>query len=185
MSSPSRFAALAAPLFLLTYGIFRYVDGRDGEHGPGVAWNVGHTFMLAALLCFAAVIVGLRRAVREPSVRRASATTTMTVLGLVGAAAFVRVALGDLFPGADGFLPLPGPLHDAGPLLLLLGLVGLMIDVAIHEPHRLPAWSPMAVVAGFAAVGANLDLLPLAAGLLLAGLMPLAGAPRLERVPVS
>jgi len=184
MSSPSRFAALAAPLFLLTYGIFRYVDGRDGEHGPGVAWSVGHTFMLAAFLCFAAVVVGLRRAVREPSVRRASATTTMTVLGLVGAAAGVRVTLGDLFPDADGF-PLPGPLHDTGPLLLLLGLVGLMIDMAIHEPHRLPTRSPVAVVAGFAAIGANLDLLPLAAGLLLAGLMPLARAPSLERVHAS
>jgi len=176
MSFPSRFAALAAPLCLLTYGLIRYVDGRDGERGPGAAWNIGHTFMLAALLCFAAVVVGLRRAVRDASVRRSSATTTMAVLGVVGAVAYVRVTLDDLFPHADGFLPLPGALQDTGPLLLMLGLVGLMIDVAIHEPHRLTAWAPVAVVTGFAAIGANLDLLPLAAGLLLAGLVPLVRA---------
>ena len=183
MSFPARFAALIAPLFLLTYGIFRYVDGRDGEHGPGVAWNVGHTFMLAAFVCFGAVLIGMRRAVRSPSVRRASATTTMTVLGLVGVTAFVRVTLDDLFPAAGGFLPLPGPLHDVGPLLFLTGLVGLMIDVAIHEPHRMPVWAPIAVTGGFVAIAANLDLLPLAAGLFLTGLLPLVRASGLERVP--
>ena len=171
MSFPSRFAALAAPLCLLTYGLIRYVDGRDGERGPGAAWNIGHTFMLAALLCFAAVVAD-----RDASVRRSSATTTMAVLGVVGAVAYVRVTLDDLVPHADGFLPLPGALQDTGPLLLMLGLVGLMIDVAIHEPHRLTAWAPVAVVTGFAAIGVNLDLLPLAAGLLLAGLVPLVRA---------
>lgn len=182
MTFPARFAALVAPLFLLTYGIFRYADGRDGDHGPGVAWDVGHTFMLAALLCFAVVIIGMRRAVRSPSVRRATATTTMAVVGLVGIAAVIRVTLGDLFPGADDVLPLPGPLHDVGPLLFLMGLVGLMIDVAIHEPHRIPVWSPVAVVAGFVAIAANLDLLPLAAGLFLVGLLPLVRASSLDRV---
>lgn len=182
MSFPARFAALMAPLFLLTYGVFRYVDGRDGEHGPGVAWNIGHPFMLAAFVCFAAVLIGMRRSVRSPSVRRATATTTMTVLGVVGVAAFIRVILDDVFPDADGVLPLPSPLHEVGPLLFLMGLMGLMIDVALHEPHRMPVWAPVAVLGGFVAITANLDLLPLAAGLFLAGLLPLVRASSLERV---
>lgn len=52
MHLTTRLAALAAPLFLLAYGVFRYVDGRDGEHGPGVAWNIGHASSLAAFVCF-------------------------------------------------------------------------------------------------------------------------------------
>ena len=182
MHLTTRLAALAAPLFLLAYGVFRYVDGRDGEHGPGVAWNIGHASFLAAFLCFAVVIVGMRRAVRSPSIRRATATTTVTVLGLVGVAAFIRVILGDLFPDADDVLPLPGLLHDVGPLLFLMGLIGLMIDVAIHEPHRIPVWAPLAVVGGFVAIAANLDLLPVAAGLFLVGFLPLVRASSLERV---
>lgn len=182
MNLVTRVAALAAPLLLLGYGVFRYVDGRDGHHGPGAAWDVGHAMFLAAFVCFGAVILGMHQAVRAPSVRRASATTTMVVLGLVGVAAFIRVILGDLFPGADDVLPLPEVLHDTGPLLFLVGLVGLMIDVAIHEPHRMPVWAPVAVVGGFAAIGVNLDLLPLAAGLFLLGLLPLIRTPSLDRL---
>jgi hypothetical protein len=182
MKLAPRLAALTAPLLLLGYGIFRYIDGRDGDRGPGVAWNIGHTLFLAAFVCFAVVLIGMRRAVRSSSVRRATATTTMTVLGLVGVLAFVRVILDDLFPDTGDVLPLPGPLHDAGPLLFLMGMVGLMIDVAIHEPHRMPAWAPFAVVGGFVAIGANLDLLPVAAGLFLVGLLPLVRASSLDRV---
>lgn len=182
MNHPTRLAALVAPLFLLTYGLLRYVDGRDGDHGPGVAWNVGHTFMLAAFLCFGVVIIGLRRAVGSASTIRTTITTGLTVLGLVGVTAFVRVILGDLFPGADDVLPLPGMLQDVGPLVFLVGLVGLMIDVAVHEPHRMPLLAPIAVVGGFVAIAADLDLLPLAAGLFLVGLLPLGRASSLERV---
>lgn len=37
-----RTAATASPLLLLVYGVSRFVDGRDGSHGPGLAWNLGH-----------------------------------------------------------------------------------------------------------------------------------------------
>jgi hypothetical protein len=51
----------------------------------------------------------------------------------------------------------------AAPALLLL--CGLL---------RLPVWSPVLMFAGFLAVGADLDLLPLGALLVGAGLAPLA-----------
>ncbi|MEV7396283.1 hypothetical protein [Aeromicrobium sp. NPDC092404] len=178
MSFPVRSAALVAPLLLLTYGVLRLAT--DESRSP--VRDVGQGFMLAALTCFGVLLVGLRRAVRAPSVRRATATTTMTVLGLVGVAVLLLLALDEAFPSADGAFPLPDRPNDVGPVLLLMGLSGLLVDVTIHEPHRMPAWSPVAVAAGFGAMALKPDLSTLAAMLLLAGLLPLVRTSALDRV---
>lgn len=39
--------------------------------------------------------------------------------------------------------------------------------------RRLPSWSPVLVLLGFVSIAVNLDLLPLGALLILAGLLPL------------
>lgn len=61
-----RTVPLAAPALLLIYAAARYVDGRDGDHGPKASWNVGHLAFLGAFLGFGLLTVGLRRHLRGP-----------------------------------------------------------------------------------------------------------------------
>jgi hypothetical protein len=60
-----------------------------------------------------------------------------------------------------------------------VGLLILLVRLVLAR--RLPAWSPVAVLVGFAAIGIKLDLLPLGAALVLAALVPLA----LAREPLT
>lgn len=153
-----KFLAIGGPLFLLIYGLLRLIDGLDGSHGPGWAWNVGHAFFLVAFVMFGALVWRLR------AVSLVAATAA-----LVGSAAFVWVILGDLFGDLPG---LPDPLMIAGPLLFQLGVLALLTILAVRR--RVPVWSPVLVLVGFALFMVNLDLLPLGALLLLAGLGSLA-----------
>ena len=150
--------AIGGPLFLLAYGLLRLVDGLDGSHGPGWAWNIGHAFFLVAFLMFGALVWKLR------DVSALAATA-----GLIGSAAFVWVILGDLFDDLPGF---PDPVMIAGPLLFQLGVLALLTLLVVQRV--IPVWSPVLVLAGFVLFMVNLDLLPLGALLLLTGLAPLA-----------
>jgi len=152
---------IGGPLCLLAYGLLRLVDGLDGSHGSGWAWNVGHTFFLAAFLMFGVLVWMLR------DVSAVAATAA-----LAGSAAFVWVILGDLFSGLPG---LPDPLMIAGPLLFQLGVLALLAVLAVR--HDVTVWSPVLVLAGFVVLMVNLDLIPLGALLLLGGLAPLAAHP--------
>lgn len=152
---------IGGPLFLLAYGLLRLVDGLDGSHGPGWAWNIGHAFFLVAFLMFGALVWRLR----DVSVVAAAAA-------LAGSAAFVWVILSDLFDDLPG---LPDPLMIAGPLLFQVGVLALLTVLAVRRD--VPVWSPVLVLVGFVLFMINLDLLPLGALLLLAGLVPLAGRP--------
>jgi hypothetical protein len=93
------------------------------------------------------------------------------VAALLGAACFLWVILGDLFSSVAG---LPDALQLIGPLLLQVGALTLLTQLVLARPRRLPVWSPVLMFAGFLAVGADLDLLPLGALLVGAGLAPLA-----------
>jgi hypothetical protein len=150
--------AIGGPLFLLAYGVLRLVDGRDGSHGDGWAWNVGHVFFLIAFLMFAALAWRLR-----------AVSVIAAAAALAGSAAFVWVIFGDLFDDLPG---LPDPLMIAGPLLFQLGVLALLTVLAVRR--LVPAWSPVLVLVGFVLFMVDLDLLPLGALLLLAGLAPLA-----------
>ncbi|GAB3967414.1 hypothetical protein V1634_11385 [Plantactinospora veratri] len=169
-----RVSAVAAPVLLLLYGLLRLVDGLDGDHGPGLAWDIGHTMFFVAFLLLGVVTVSLRGMVPATSPVRRIVTGTATVAGLVGVAAFLWVILGDLSEPIREQAPLPDPLYAAGPLLFQLGVLTLLVQLATLRPRRLPVWSPVLVFLGFVPIAVNLDLLPLGALLILAGLAPLA-----------
>jgi hypothetical protein len=63
-----------------------------------------------------------------------------------------------------------------GPLLFQLGVLTLLIMMGTARPRQLPIWSPLLVLVGFLLFAANLDLIPIGALLILAGLSPLAAA---------
>lgn len=166
-------AALGAPTLLLLYGLLRLVDGLDGDHGPGWAWNVGHTLFLVAFVLFAVLLLGLRRLLRRAAPRQRPLTEAATALGLAGAAGFLWVILGDLFPRLSDAASLPDPAMALGPLLFQVGILTLLVQAATARPRLLPGWSPVLVLLGFLPIAVNLDLLPLGAALILGGLLPL------------
>ncbi|MFD0394669.1 hypothetical protein ACFQ3Z_29655 [Streptomyces nogalater] len=89
--------------------MLRLIDGMDGHHGPGLAWNVGHLCFLAAFLLLGALVRELRALVPTATARRRTAAGAAAAAGLLGAACFVWVILGDLFPTLSDRAPLPAP----------------------------------------------------------------------------
>lgn len=176
----TRICAVAAPGLMLLYGILRWIDGLDGHRKGGPAWNVGHAAFFLAIVLFGVLSIALRRTVRPGSSVRHLAADVATAATLVGAACFLWVIAGDLSADFRQAAPLPGPLQLIGPLLFQLGLLTLLA-LMVAGPRRLPAWSPVLVLLGFVAIAVRLDLLPLAAVLVGAGLVPLARQP----VPLS
>lgn len=170
----TRLLSVVIPFLLLWYGVLRLIDGMDGDHGPGVAWNLGHTFFLAAFVLLGAFVVELRRLVPAATTGMRTAAGAATVAAMIGAGCFVWVILGDLFPGLADSAPLPGPLAFAGPIAFQLGMLTLLIMLAAVRPRKLPAWSPALVFVSFALITVSLDLIPLAAVGLMVGLAPLA-----------
>lgn len=166
-------AAVGGPALLLLYGLLRLVDGLDGDRGDGWAWDVGHTFFLVGIVLFGALVVGLRRLLLAVSSRRRALTEAATVLGLVGVASFVWVILGDLFPSLADAAPLPDPAMALGPPLFQAGILTLLVLAGATRPRLLPAWVPVPVLLGFLGIAVDLDLLPLAAAVILVGLLPL------------
>jgi hypothetical protein len=169
-----RFCAVAAPVLLLCYGLLRWVDGRDGQHGPGLAWNVGHTLFFAAFVLLGVLVAAIRPVVVRAAPGQRVIAGVATVAALFGAACFLWVILGDLFAGFHDAVPLPDALELLGPILFQLGALTLLIELVVARPRRLPVWAPIAVLVGFGAIGANLDLLPVGAVLIGVGLAPLA-----------
>ncbi|MEU1087867.1 hypothetical protein ACFYPN_03300 [Streptomyces sp. NPDC005576] len=167
-------AALVAPLLLVLYGVLRLVDGLNGSHGPGLAWNLGHTFFFAGFLLFGVVTFPLRRLALAATPRRRHAANAAAVVSLFGIACFLWVILGDLFAGLDTAAPLPGPLELAGPLAFQLGWLVLLVLPIAATPRSLPVWSPLLVLAGFLLFSVDLDLLPVGGLLVTAGLLPVA-----------
>ncbi|PGH43278.1 hypothetical protein COO58_01615 [Micromonospora sp. WMMA1996] len=169
--------AVAAASLLLGYGLLRLLDRLDGHSDKGAwAWNTGHSLFLLGVLCFAALIVGLHGLLRSRSTRLRTLDDAAALAGLVGAAAFVWVILGDLFPRFAAAVDTPDPVLLGGPLLFEVGLLVLLYRAA--ATRLLPVWAPVLVLVGFLAIAVNLDLLPVGAALVLVGLAPLRVTPR-------
>lgn len=164
----TRFCALTAPALMLLYGLCRFADGRDGARGNGIAWDVGHVAFFAAIVLFAVLFARLGRELPRPRPLIAAATVAV----LAGAGCFLWVIAGDLSDGFRSAAPLPEALETAGPLLFQLGALTVLIRHVVAR--RLPVWSPVLVLLGFGSVAVSLDLLPLSALLVGAGLAPLA-----------
>jgi hypothetical protein len=171
-------AALTAPLLMFGYGLFWLVDGLDGSHGPGFAWYAGHSLFFLSFLAYGALLLGLRQVTRGP------AAGVLTGIGLAGVAAFLWVIATDLVPALDDAVETPDLVMIAGPLLFEVGAVGLLI-LAVRR-RLVPWWSPVVVTVGFLPIAVSLNMLSVAAAIILAGLWPLAGAavvPAREETP--
>ncbi|MFD5752899.1 hypothetical protein [Streptomyces sp. NPDC127033] len=171
-------AFTAAPLLVIVYASARFLDGLDGERGPGPAWTTGHLAFLAALLLFVPVLLELRRlAGRGPF------ATVTAVVGLVGAVCSVAQISVDLVVGslaADheamrgmfaGVRSVPGVdvvVYLVGPVLLYLGLLVLYCHLAVVR--AVPVWRAVAVVLAVLVSLLGLDALPAVGLLLYAGL---------------
>ncbi|KAB1915166.1 hypothetical protein [Micromonospora sp. AMSO31t] len=172
---------VTASLLLLSYGLLRLIDRLDGHSDKGAwAWNTGHTLFLFGILGFAVLAVGLHGVLRTRSTRLRAVDDVAALAGLVGAAAFVWVILGDLFPRFADAVETPDLVLLGGPALFEVGLLVLLYRAA--AARLLPVWAPMLVLVGFVAIAVNLDLLPVGAALVLAGLLPLRAAPRSPRL---
>lgn len=169
-----RVPAVAAPVLFFLYGVLRLVDGLDGEHGPGFAWDAGHSLFLAGFVMFGVLLVGVRRLVAAgpPWARRLADVSVGA--GLFGVACFLWVTLCDLFTGLEDAAPLPRALEIIGPLAFSLGLLTLLALLATVRPRRLRWDRPLLALAGFLVFAADPDLFPIGALFLLAGLAPLA-----------
>lgn len=165
-----RVAGTTVPVALLLYAACRWLDGRDHHHGPGLWWDLGHAAFLMSWLGFAVLAVVMARTSRPAAPARGAGLAT-----LAGIAAFAWVTLTDLFPGLPD---LPDPLRPVGPLLFLGGLVTLLAVTARAQQHRRWWVFPLLALAATLTVSANLDLLPVAAVLFGAALLPAAGPRR-------
>ena len=157
----ARLIAMLVPALLLAYAVARWADGRDGSHGPGAAWDVGHVAFLGAFAGFGLLTFALWR----PSANRIGATFAATA-SFLGVLLFCWVILTDLLPALDRRASLPDLVMAVGPPLFIAGFVALL---AIHcRQACVPRWwlPPMLALIALALVGANLDLLPATAALL-------------------
>jgi hypothetical protein len=162
LDAMTRYAAVAAPALMLIYGHFRWADGLDGDRGNGWAWDVGHVAFLLAMLHFGVLVAGLARWAPTPRPLMRAAVA----VALVGIACFVWVIVDDLIDA----LPTPSAILIGGPALFQLGALTVLIRLVVAR--LLPWWSPALVLAGFAAIGIALDLLPIGAVVIGAGLYP-------------
>ncbi|GAA2460130.1 hypothetical protein GCM10010191_95640 [Actinomadura vinacea] len=188
----TRIAFHLAPALMLAYGVVRLIDGRDGQHGPGPAWTVGHLIFLGSLLLYGGVIAGLYGRVRATAggtARRVTAGVA-TAVAAYGLVTFVRVAIVDIVVGlqaadkaeksmladryADVPAVLPQAIYEIGPAFFMLGLLALLVQFAVVTPGRKAgaALSPVLIAAGFVAITLNLDLLPVGAALIWLALAP-------------
>jgi hypothetical protein len=112
-----RIASHLAPALMAVYGAVRYIDGHDGEYGPGPAWTVGHLFFLGALLLYGPVIADLRQRILTaggtgtgtgdagrggpggPGRARTITAAILTTITAVGLITFIRVAVLDIVVG--------------------------------------------------------------------------------------
>ncbi|MFD7668286.1 hypothetical protein [Streptomyces sp. NPDC059788] len=179
-----RAALVAGPGCMAAYGVVRLADT---ERGPGPAWSVGHLFLLAGVLLFVPVLLGLRRAVARRDRAQRAVATVFAGLGLVGAAAVAvqagidlavaysaadHEAMGELFDRVQSVPGVMPVVYTVVPVLFHVGLILILAQLAMLRV--ISFWRPLVVLAGTVAMSATLDLLPVTGLLFLLALAPLA-----------
>ena len=163
-----RSTAVAAPLLLLLYGVLRWIDGWDGDRHNGPAWDVGHVAFFIGIALFAVLAAQMLAVVTRLRALAAAAVAAV----IFGAGCFLWVITGDLFEDFQDRWPLPSALETTGPALFGVGLLTLM--ALLVADRRLPVWSPVLFLVGYAAISVDLDLLPFAALIIVVAFVPLA-----------
>ncbi|MBD0669862.1 hypothetical protein BU198_03820 [Streptomyces sp. CBMA156] len=175
------------------YGGIRLLPGSR-EPGPG--WTTGHAAMFAGLLLFAPLLLALRRLLAPGGTTAgrfaAGAALGTAVTGLACSLTQIGIDLVVGLTAADGaeqsrmfdrVQDVPGVLpavYQVGPLLFHVGLLALLTAAAAGRSRALRWWSPVLVLLGTLASGADLAFVPVAAACYLLALAPLArpaGAP--------
>ncbi|MFC4530956.1 hypothetical protein [Sphaerisporangium dianthi] len=177
----ARFAVVAAPLFMMAYGVIRLIGRMDGVYGPGLDWQAAHLANLAGLVLFVFLVPALRRLLSPGWVRDAVVAVT-----LIGAATSIVQFVADIVQGllaADKaemralgreFHSLPGvdlAFYLVGPQLLYVGMIALTALLA--RARVLPWWSTALVLVSSLLPVVTLDLIPLSAAGYLMALLPL------------
>ncbi|MFG2328983.1 hypothetical protein ACGFMM_05100 [Streptomyces sp. NPDC048604] len=194
----TRTAFIAAPLCMLAYGAIRL---SDPEHGPGPAWTISHIAMIAGVLLFAPVFLGLLR-MSEPTAGAARLSArAATLFGLLGTAAVTaqgvidvvvglqaddRAGMNRLFEEIQSHPGVQPAVYTVVPILFYVGLLWLVTQLAVQR--RISVWRPVLVLLGTATMAAGLDLLPLGALFFCVALFPLgrdAATADAARVPRS
>lgn len=180
MTTIKRPEFLAAPLLVLAYGVFRIIDGFDGERGPGPAWTIGHLAFLAALALFVGIFGQLRDMI-GPRARITAVVATLGALALFGQFS-VDVVAGFLADDHAGMAAItrevrttPGVsalIYDLGPYLFYVGQLVLVVQLAMSR--QVKAWTPLLVLADLAMPFIDKDLIPLGAVLMVVSFLPLA-----------
>ena len=182
--SAQRISFISAPVFLFMYGACYVLDGLRGVHGPGAFWTLGHIFFVLAFISFTLVAWKLKALAGEGAAGRFALIAALLVI--IGIAVFLRVGGIDLATGIlardhAGMAPISLRLNswpDArllpfwrlGPIFFQLGLMSLLALLAFLR--RLPWWSPVVILIGFAVIAYNLNLLVVGATLIGIGLRP-------------
>ncbi|MCY0948727.1 hypothetical protein [Streptomyces sp. H27-S2] len=171
----SRTVMLAVPALTFSYGLFRIVDGLDGERGPGPAWTLGHLAFSAALVLFVVVFRRLRGLApsgdRVAAVAHWAATAGAAVLlvqfgidlvaGAVSADHLEMSLFTERVSQAPGVAPV---VYDFGPYLFYVGMLALIVRLAVLRV--LKSWTALLVLADLVMPLADKDLIPVGALLL-------------------
>ncbi|MEU5865439.1 hypothetical protein ABZ815_30015 [Nonomuraea sp. NPDC047529] len=186
MTSPYRFAFLAAPLLTFTYGVIRILDGLDGTRGPGPAWTTGHLAFIAAMAMFVSVFVQLRRlaggnllstVIMWVAITGALALTGQFTVDIVaGFAADDHYAMSMITKEVHSIPVISLAIYDVGPYLFYLGQLALIIQLAVMR--RVKVWTPVLVMTDLMMPFIDKDLIPLGAIVLFISFAPLARRPR-------
>ncbi|MCK2214081.1 hypothetical protein MF672_009805 [Actinomadura sp. ATCC 31491] len=179
-----RAAFVAAPLFVLAYGVIRILDGLDGSRGPGLAWTTGHLAFMAALALFVPIFWRLRRMAGGGAFATASAAAgTVGVAALLGqfgvdlVVGFLSAdhdAMGVLFEQVKAVPGVSVAIYDVLPFLFYIGQLALVGLLAARR--QVKAWTFALVLTDLMLPFVTKDLIPLGALCLLVSFVPLGRA---------
>jgi hypothetical protein len=174
----ARELVLTAPMLLFAHGILAWIDDLGGHGGSGVLWFLAQAALIGAAFSFVGLGAGLRHVTAATAAQSRPLSTAALAGAIVGTGLTTWVALVRGIGGAAATTGAPEWLLGAGPVLLAASILAL---VALARPVlELPRRTVVLGATAAVLVLLPLDLVPLAAIVLLLSLEPL-----LEREPAA